>query len=137
MRKTLTTSSSTSKNNMNSPKIGTEIYTAAYASNGIIIYTPLIYPCQDTSSNSCKNINTIAHNVPHTAHTLHCPNNTEVKPSILSPQIHLPHYQRTTSSTYNASSEASSITPEPLTSPFSWPSAQLPANKQKGHKIPC
>ncbi len=83
-----------------------------------------------------QNISMIARHVPNTAHTPHYPNNTEVKPSVLSPRIHLPHYRRMTSSTYSASSEASSITLEPWTSLFSWPSAKLPANKQKVRKTP-
>jgi hypothetical protein len=78
----------------------------------------------------------IAPNIPNTAHTLHCLNNMEVKPSILSPQIHLTHYQKMISNTCSKSSEASSITLEPWTLPFSWPSAQSPANNQKVRKTP-
>ena len=89
-----------------------------------------------TSASSSKNTGRIAQNVPNTAHTLHCLNNMEVKPSVLSPWIHLPHYRRTISSMCSKSSEASSITLEPWTSPFSWPSAQSPANKQKVRKTP-
>ena len=78
-----------------------------------------------------KNTNTIAQNVPNTAHTLHCQSNTEAKPSVLSPRIHLPHHRRTISSKCSASSEASSITPKRWTSLFSWPTAQSPANNQR------
>ncbi len=67
---------------------------------------------------------------------LHCLNNMEVKPSILSPRKHLPRYQKMISNKCSESSEASSITLEPWTSPFSWPSAQLPANNQMVHKTP-
>jgi hypothetical protein len=79
---------------MSSPKIGMEIYIAAYAANGIIITAPSTSPCRATSASSSKNTGTIARNVPNTAHTCHCLNNKEVKPGVLSPQIHLPCYRK-------------------------------------------
>ena len=79
---------------MISPKIGMEIYIAAYASNGIIITAPSTSPCRATSASSSKNTGTIARNVPNTAHTCHCLNNKEVKPGVLSPQVHLPCYRK-------------------------------------------
>jgi hypothetical protein len=67
----------------------------------------------------------------HAAPSTRNQNSTTALHNTPSSQTRLPPFQKMTSSKSSASSGASSIMHKPSTSPSSWPSAQLQANKPK------